>query len=43
VRKIVGDAVKVFARDLGCILEDAHPGRDNPLMFSGAWWCAKRT
>jgi aspartyl-tRNA(Asn)/glutamyl-tRNA(Gln) amidotransferase subunit A len=35
VRKIVGDAVKVFERDLGFILEDAHPGRDN--SFDAFW------
>ena len=30
VRKIVGDAVKVFERDLGCTVEEAHPGWDDP-------------
>jgi aspartyl-tRNA(Asn)/glutamyl-tRNA(Gln) amidotransferase subunit A len=35
VRKIVTDAVKVFERDLGCIVEEANPGWDNP--YSGFW------
>lgn len=30
VREIVGKAVKVFERDLGCIVEEAHPGFDDP-------------
>lgn len=30
VRAIVADAVKVFERDLGCIVEEAHPGFDDP-------------
>lgn len=30
VRRVVGEAVKVFERDLGCIVEEAHPGWDNP-------------
>jgi aspartyl-tRNA(Asn)/glutamyl-tRNA(Gln) amidotransferase subunit A len=35
VRKIVADAVKVFERDLGCIVEEANPGWDNP--YDGFW------
>ena len=35
VRKIVTDAVKVFERDLGCIVEEANPGWDNP--YDGFW------
>lgn len=35
VRKVVGDAVKVFEKDLGCKVEIAHPGFDNPY---GAFW-----
>lgn len=35
VRKIVTAAVKVFERDLGCIVEEANPGWDNP--YSGFW------
>ena len=36
VRKVVGDAVKVFERDLGCIVEEAHPGFEDPdLAFWG--------
>ena len=35
VRKIVGDAAKVFERDLGCIVEEANPGWDNP--YDGFW------
>jgi len=30
VRRVVGEAVKVFESDLGCIVEEAHPGWDNP-------------
>ena len=30
VREIVGKAVKVFERELGCIVEEAHPGFDDP-------------
>ena len=36
VRKVVGDAVKVFEKDLGCKVEIAHPGFENPY---GAFWC----
>ena len=35
VRDIVGKAVKVFERDLGCIVEEASPGWDNPYQ---AFW-----
>ena len=35
VRDIVGKAVKVFERDLGCIVEEASPGWDNPYP---AFW-----
>jgi aspartyl-tRNA(Asn)/glutamyl-tRNA(Gln) amidotransferase subunit A len=31
VRAIAGDAVSVFERDLGCVVEEAHPGWDDPL------------
>jgi aspartyl-tRNA(Asn)/glutamyl-tRNA(Gln) amidotransferase subunit A len=31
VREVAGKAVKVFERDLGCTIEIAHPGFDNPL------------
>ncbi|HEY9640434.1 MAG TPA: amidase family protein, partial [Coleofasciculaceae cyanobacterium] len=30
VRQIVGQAVSVFERDLGCIVEEVHPGWDDP-------------
>ena len=40
VRKIVGDAVKVFERDLGCIVEEANPGWDNP--YDGFWGMVMR-
>jgi len=35
VRTVVGDAVKVFERDLGCIVEEANPGWEDPF---GAFW-----
>ncbi len=35
VRRIVGDAVKVFERDLGCHVEIAHPGWEDPFV---AFW-----
>ena len=35
VRRVVTDAVKAFERDLGCIVEEAHPGFDDPY---GAFW-----
>jgi aspartyl-tRNA(Asn)/glutamyl-tRNA(Gln) amidotransferase subunit A len=30
VRRLVGAAVRVFERDLGCAVEEAHPGWDDP-------------
>ena len=30
VRRVVGEAVKVFERDLGCVVEEAHPGWEDP-------------
>jgi aspartyl-tRNA(Asn)/glutamyl-tRNA(Gln) amidotransferase subunit A len=35
VRKVVDDAVRVFERDLGCTVEVAHPGWDDP--FEAFW------
>ena len=35
VRDIVGKAVKVFERDLGCTVEEASPGWENPYQ---AFW-----
>jgi aspartyl-tRNA(Asn)/glutamyl-tRNA(Gln) amidotransferase subunit A len=35
VRKVVDGAVRVFERDLGCTVEEAHPGWDDPY---GAFW-----
>ena len=35
VRRVVGEAVKVFERDLGCVVEEAHPGWEDPI---GAFW-----
>ena len=35
VRHVVGEAVKVFERDLGCVVEEAHPGWDDPYY---AFW-----
>ncbi len=35
VRRVVGDAVKVFESDLGCTIEEANPGWDDPY---GAFW-----
>ncbi|WP_204848179.1 amidase [Rhodopila globiformis] len=35
VRRIVGEAVRVFEQDLGCSVEEAHPGFSDPL---GAFW-----
>jgi aspartyl-tRNA(Asn)/glutamyl-tRNA(Gln) amidotransferase subunit A len=35
VRRVVGEAVRVFEKDLGCIVEEAHPGFTDPL---GAFW-----
>ena len=35
IRRVVADAVRVFETDLGCAVEEAHPGWDDPL---GAFW-----
>jgi aspartyl-tRNA(Asn)/glutamyl-tRNA(Gln) amidotransferase subunit A len=35
VRRVVGEAVRVFQQDLGCIVEEANPGMDDPY---GAFW-----
>jgi aspartyl-tRNA(Asn)/glutamyl-tRNA(Gln) amidotransferase subunit A len=35
VRTVVTEAVKAFESDLGCIVEEAHPGWDNP--YDGFW------
>lgn len=35
VRRVIGDAVAVFAGDLGCEVEEAHPGFEDPY---GAFW-----
>jgi aspartyl-tRNA(Asn)/glutamyl-tRNA(Gln) amidotransferase subunit A len=35
VRRVVGDAVRVFERDLGCVVEAAHPGFSDPYE---AFW-----
>jgi aspartyl-tRNA(Asn)/glutamyl-tRNA(Gln) amidotransferase subunit A len=35
VRQIVGEAVKVFEKDLGCHVEEAHPGWEDPYQ---AFW-----
>lgn len=35
VRRIIGEAVKVFERDLGCVVEEANPGWDDPYA---AFW-----
>ena len=35
VRRVVGEAVRVFERDLGCVVEEAHPGWEDPR---GAFW-----
>ena len=35
VREVVGKAVKIFERDLGCIVEEASPGWENPYP---AFW-----
>ena len=35
VRRVVGEAVKVFERDLGCEVEEAHPGWEDPYY---AFW-----
>ena len=35
MRRVVGEAVKVFERDLGCTVEEASPGFEDPY---GAFW-----
>lgn len=35
VRRIVTDAARAFETDLGCTVEEAHPGWENPF---GAFW-----
>ena len=35
VRRVVGEAVEVFERDLGCTVEEAHPGWEDP--FATFW------
>ena len=35
VRDVVGRGVQVFERDLGCVVEEADPGWDNP--YEGFW------
>ncbi len=35
VRRIVGEAAKVFERDLGCVVEETNPGWDDPY---NAFW-----
>jgi len=35
VRRIVGEAVRVFERDLGCNVDEAHPGFEDP--YAGFW------
>jgi aspartyl-tRNA(Asn)/glutamyl-tRNA(Gln) amidotransferase subunit A len=35
VRRVVGEAVQVFAEDLGCTVEEANPGWEDPY---GAFW-----
>jgi aspartyl-tRNA(Asn)/glutamyl-tRNA(Gln) amidotransferase subunit A len=35
VRRVVGEAVRVFESDLGCIVEEAHPGWEDPAE---AFW-----
>ncbi|MEW6638107.1 MAG: amidase family protein [Actinomycetota bacterium] len=35
VRRVVGEAVKVFESDLGCSVEEAHPGFEDP--YEGFW------
>jgi aspartyl-tRNA(Asn)/glutamyl-tRNA(Gln) amidotransferase subunit A len=35
VRRVVGEAVRVFETDLGCIVEEAHPGWEDPAE---AFW-----
>lgn len=40
VRRVVAEAVKVFESDLGCIVEEAHPGWANP--YDGFWGMVMR-
>jgi aspartyl-tRNA(Asn)/glutamyl-tRNA(Gln) amidotransferase subunit A len=40
VKKIVTNAVKVFERDLGCHVEEANPGWENP--YQGFWGMVMR-
>jgi aspartyl-tRNA(Asn)/glutamyl-tRNA(Gln) amidotransferase subunit A len=35
VRRVVGEAVRIFETDLGCTVEEAHPGWEDPY---GAFW-----
>jgi aspartyl-tRNA(Asn)/glutamyl-tRNA(Gln) amidotransferase subunit A len=35
VRRVVGEAVRVFERELGCTVEEAHPGFEDP--YAGFW------
>lgn len=35
VRRVVGEAVRVFETDLGCVVEEAHPGWEDPAE---AFW-----
>ena len=35
VRRVVGEAVSVFERDLGCVVEEADPGWEDPM---DAFW-----
>ena len=35
VRRVVGEAVEVFEKDLGCTVEEAHPGFEDPYE---AFW-----
>ncbi|QIN78531.1 amidase [Rubrobacter marinus] len=35
VRRVVGEAARVFEDDLGCTVEEAHPGFEDPF---GAFW-----
>lgn len=35
VRRVVGEAARVFERELGCIVEEAHPGWEDPYA---AFW-----
>jgi hypothetical protein len=35
VRRVAGASVKVFERDLGCSVEEAHAGFEDPISHSG--------